>query len=144
MASSMKASVGKWRAAPMPQYKKGDQIDSNWGGSNFSAFTTSPHLKEATLFATFMGGDAEAGKFWNTKEFLFPVQKSLIDDKELMGTKYDFSASNSPRSRITSIPRSRTSWRPRSAARARWPTLSIGSRQRSSPTRPTRATPSSE
>jgi len=90
MTSSMKASVGKWRAAPMPQYKKGDKIDSNWGGSNFSAFTTSPHLKEATLFATFMGGDPDAGKFWNTKEFLFPVQKALIEDKELMGTKYDF------------------------------------------------------
>jgi multiple sugar transport system substrate-binding protein len=90
MASSMKASVGKWRAAKMPQYKKGDYVVSNWGGSNFSAFNTSKHPKEAALFATFMGGDPEAGRYWNTKQFLFPVQKALIEDKELMGTKYDF------------------------------------------------------
>jgi len=90
MVSSMKASVGKWRAAPMPQWKAGDKVVSNWGGSTFATFTTSPHQKEATLFATFMGGDDAAGKFWNQKEFLFPVQKALIDDKALMGTKYDF------------------------------------------------------
>ena len=48
MVSSMKASVGKWRAAPMPQYKAGDKVVSNWGGSTFAAFTTTPHLKEAT------------------------------------------------------------------------------------------------
>jgi multiple sugar transport system substrate-binding protein len=90
MVNSMKASIGKWHAAPMPQWKKGDKIVSNWGGSTFATFTTSPHLKEATQFAIFMGSDPDTAKFWNQKEFLFPVLKELLDDKELMGTKYDF------------------------------------------------------
>ena len=90
MASSMKQSAGKWRAAPVPQWKAGDQVVSNWGGSTFAAMNTTQHLKEATTFATFMGGDPDAGKFWNQKEYLFPTQKALVDDKELMGTKYDF------------------------------------------------------
>jgi multiple sugar transport system substrate-binding protein len=90
MVSSMKASVGKWRAAPMPQWQKGGKVVSNWGGSTFAAMSTTPHLKEATTFATFMGGDPDVGKFWNQKEFLFPTQKALIADQSLMGTKYDF------------------------------------------------------
>ena len=90
MVSSMKASVGKWRAAPMPQYKAGDKVVSNWGGSTFASFTTSPHLKEATMLATFLGSDPDVGKFWNQKEFLFPTQKALIADQTLMGAKYDF------------------------------------------------------
>lgn len=42
------------------------------------------------MFAAFMGSDPEAARLWNTKQFLFPVLKELIDDKELMGHKYDF------------------------------------------------------
>ncbi len=90
MAGSMKNSVGKWRAAGIPQWNKGENISSNWGGSTFAAFTTSPHLKEATEFAMFMGGDHESGKYWNQKQFFFPVLKDLVVDPELMGTKYDF------------------------------------------------------
>jgi multiple sugar transport system substrate-binding protein len=90
MSGSMKNSAGKWRAAPMPQWTKGGKVDSNWGGSTYAAFTTSPHPKEAALFAAFMGSDDGVTRFFNQKEFLFPTVKALIDDKELMGTKYDF------------------------------------------------------
>ncbi len=90
MSGSMKNSVGKWRAAGIPQWNKGENISSNWGGSTFAAFTTSPHLKEATEFAMFMGGDPDSGKYWNQKQFFFPVLKDLVVDPELMGTKYDF------------------------------------------------------
>ena len=38
MISAMKQSVGKWRAAKMPQWKKGDYVISNWGGSTFATF----------------------------------------------------------------------------------------------------------
>lgn len=90
MQQSMKKSFGQWRAAPMPQWEKGGKITSNWGGSTFAAFTASQHPKEAALFAQFMGSDPEASKLWSTKQFLFPVLKDLIDDKELMGHGYDF------------------------------------------------------
>jgi multiple sugar transport system substrate-binding protein len=37
-----------------------------------------------------MGGDPDAGRYWNQKQFLFPVQKALLADQSLMGAKYDF------------------------------------------------------
>ena len=80
MASSMKASVGKWRAAKIPQWKAGEYVSSNWGGSTVAAMKGTPHLKEATLFATFMGADPEVARYWNSEIFLFPVLKEVLAD----------------------------------------------------------------
>ncbi len=90
MASSMKESVGKWRAAKMPQWNAGEYVDSNWGGSTVAAMTSTPHLKEATLFATFMGGNLEVAKYWNEEIFLFPVVKDVLNDPAVLDHKYDF------------------------------------------------------
>ena len=49
MASSMKESVGKWRAAKIPQWKAGEYVVSNWGGSTVAAMAGTPNLE---------GGDA--------------------------------------------------------------------------------------
>lgn len=90
MQQSMKKSFGLWRAAPMPVWEAGKNVTSNWGGSTFSAFTTSQHLAEATQFAVFMGSDPEAARLWNTKQFLFPVLKELASDADLMGNPFAF------------------------------------------------------
>lgn len=84
-----KKSNGHWRAAPLPQWDASKYVSANLGGSTFSVFKTSKHPKEATQLAMFLGSNAEAGKLWNTKQFLFPVQKALVADPELMGHKYD-------------------------------------------------------
>lgn len=84
-----KKSFGHWRASHMPQWEKGGKVSSNWGGSTFAAMTTSPHPKEAAEFAVFMGSNPEAAKLWATKQYLFPVLKELIEDKELMGHKFE-------------------------------------------------------
>ena len=90
MISSMKNSVGKWRAAKMPQWKKGDYVVSNWGGSNFSTFAATKHLKEATAFAMWMGGNLETAKYWNQKQYLFPVVKEVLNDPAVLETKFPF------------------------------------------------------
>ncbi len=90
MLSSMKESVGKWKAAKQPQWNKGDYVISNWGGSTFATFTSSPHQAEAAQFAMFMGGDPDAARYWNAKQFLFPVLKEILADPEVIGHKYDF------------------------------------------------------
>ncbi|MCX5478056.1 extracellular solute-binding protein [Kaistia geumhonensis] len=90
MQQAMKKSFGKWRAAPMPQWEKGGKVTSNWGGSTFAAFTTTPHPKEAADLAVFLTTDPEVSRKWNTEAYLFPVLKSLLSDKDLMGHKYDF------------------------------------------------------
>ncbi len=40
--------------------------------------------------AAFMSADPQAARFWLTEVFLFPVLTELVDDKNLMGHKYDF------------------------------------------------------
>lgn len=90
MLNSMKESFGKWRASQMPQWSTDKIVTSNWGGSTFAVFTTSEHPKEAALFAKFMGSNVEAAKIYNTKQYLFPVLKELINDQALMGHAYDF------------------------------------------------------
>ena len=90
MSSSMKASVGKWRAAKQPQWTAGEYAVSNWGGSTVAAMAGSPNLEAATLFATFMGADLEVAKYWNTEIFLFPVVKEVLADPAVLDHKYDF------------------------------------------------------
>jgi multiple sugar transport system substrate-binding protein len=90
MSSSMKESVGKWRAAKIPQWKAGEYVSSNWGGSTVAAMKGTPHLKEATLFATFMGADPEVARYWNSEIFLFPVLKELLADPAVIDHPYDF------------------------------------------------------
>ena len=90
MQQSMKKSFGQWRASPMPQWEKGGKVASNWGGSTFATFNTTPHLQEATDFAVFMATDPEVARFWNTDAYLFPVLKELINDPTLMGNEYEF------------------------------------------------------
>lgn len=90
MQQAMKKSFGKWRAAPMPQWEKGGKVTSNWGGSTFAAFKTTPYPKEAADLAVFLTTDPEVARKWNTEAYLFPVLKSLLADKDLMGHKYDF------------------------------------------------------
>ena len=90
MISAMKTSVGKWRAAKQPQWKKGDYVISNWGGSTFATFAATPHMKEATQFAMWMGSNIDAAKFWNQKEFLFPVLKEVLADPAVLEHKFEF------------------------------------------------------
>jgi multiple sugar transport system substrate-binding protein len=90
MVSSMKESVGKWRAAKIPQWKAGEYVASNWGGSTVAAMAASPNLEAATKFATFMGADPEVARYWNSEIFLFPVVKEVLEDPAVLDLKYDF------------------------------------------------------
>ena len=76
--------------AKMPQWKKGDYVISNWGGSTFATFCATQHLKEATQFAMWMGGNPDTAKFWTQKEFLFPVLKAVLADPAVLETKFEF------------------------------------------------------
>ncbi len=84
-----KKSNGHWRAALLPQWEDGKYVSANLGGSTFAAFNTTKYPKEVTQLATFLGSNPVASRLWNTKQFLFPVLKDLVADKELMGHKYD-------------------------------------------------------
>ena len=54
-ASVKEKTAGDWRAAPLPQWTKGEQFRSgNWGGSSDAVPKESKHPKAATLFAVWL------------------------------------------------------------------------------------------
>ncbi|MCT2592537.1 extracellular solute-binding protein [Streptomyces sp. N2-109] len=53
-------TAGKWRAAPMPQWERGADASSNWGGSTTAVFTGAEHPKDAVDFAVWLNTDPES------------------------------------------------------------------------------------
>src|SRR5207249_4817773 len=51
---------GKWRMAPLPQWKSGENITGSWGGSSTGVSTDSKHAEAAAKFATWLNTDPEA------------------------------------------------------------------------------------
>lgn len=90
LTNVVKGSVGKWKASDLPQWKAGEFVTSNWGGSTFAGIKTTQHPQEVATFAAFMATDPVGAKMWNTEQYLFPVLKGLLEDEALMGTPYEF------------------------------------------------------
>ncbi len=90
LTNVVKGSVGKWKGADLPQWNEGEFVTSNWGGSTFAGFKNTQHPQEVATFAAFMATDPAGARMWNTDQYLFPVLKALLEDKELMGTPYEF------------------------------------------------------
>ena len=48
---------GKWRVAPLPQWKKGDDVHVNWGGSTTAVFAKTAYPRDARDFAVWLNSD---------------------------------------------------------------------------------------
>jgi multiple sugar transport system substrate-binding protein len=83
-------SKGKWRAAPLPQWEKGADASSNWGGSTLAVTTQSEFSEEATQLAIWLTNDPAPTKLYTTKQFLFPVLNDLLDSPEFKNRKSEF------------------------------------------------------
>ncbi|MGW7520565.1 ABC transporter substrate-binding protein [Streptomyces sp. NPDC054796] len=51
---------GKWRVVPLPQWKKGDNAQANWGGSTTAVFAKTKYPEDAMDFAVWLNSDPEA------------------------------------------------------------------------------------
>ncbi|WP_454343336.1 ABC transporter substrate-binding protein [Streptomyces canus] len=60
LVSSAPDTKGKWRMAPLPQWKSGDNVTGSWGGSSTGVSTDSQHAEAAAKFATWLNTDPEA------------------------------------------------------------------------------------
>jgi multiple sugar transport system substrate-binding protein len=90
LSGSAGKTKGKWRAAPLPQWNAGEAVSANWGGSTLAVTKQSKHPREAAELAIWMMHDPQATKLYTTKQFLFPVLKSLLESPEFVGQKFDF------------------------------------------------------
>jgi len=83
-ASLIDKTAGEWRAAPLPQWSKGDPLRSgNWGGSCDAVTKQSKHPKAATLFSIWLNA-AKSPVIANWIQFgIFPVALSALADPDL-------------------------------------------------------------
>jgi multiple sugar transport system substrate-binding protein len=83
-ASLIDKTAGDWRAAPLPQWAKGEALRSgNWGGSCDAVTKQSKHPKAATLFAIWLNA-AKNPVVANWIQFgIFPVALSGLADPDL-------------------------------------------------------------
>jgi multiple sugar transport system substrate-binding protein len=95
LSGSAKATAGKWRAAPLPQWAASTDGDSgphsgNWGGSTSAVIKTTKNPITAAMFAQFLNTDPDTTKLFASKQFLFPATKSVLADPTFAGDKPDF------------------------------------------------------
>src|SRR3982751_5582504 len=90
LTSVAKTSVGKWRAADLPQWDASKFATANSGGSALAVMKATQHLPEAAELAIWLTTNPEATKLYTTKQFLFPCTTALLTSAEFSGQKMDF------------------------------------------------------
>ncbi|MEV0284466.1 MULTISPECIES: sugar ABC transporter substrate-binding protein [unclassified Kribbella] len=80
LEGSAKATAGKWRAAPLPQWEAGKNVSGNWGGSTTAVVQGTKNPIAAAKLAEFINTDPASTKMFATEQFLFPVTKALLAD----------------------------------------------------------------
>ncbi|HEX6471325.1 MAG TPA: extracellular solute-binding protein [Streptosporangiaceae bacterium] len=96
-APQAKRTMGDWRAAPLPQWTPGANVQADWGGSTYPVFKQSKHPAEAAQFAEWLTASDEAWTILKTPpSSLFPTYKPLLDSTEFKSLTYPVSGSSKP------------------------------------------------
>ncbi len=83
-------SSGKWRAAPLPQWKAGENVSANWGGSTSAVTAASENPEAATEFAIWLNHNQKSVNMLTTKSNLFPTQKSRLNSPDFKNAPLAF------------------------------------------------------
>ncbi|AXK33575.1 extracellular solute-binding protein [Streptomyces armeniacus] len=74
---------GKWRVAPMPQWKKGAGASANWGGSTTAVFSGAKHPQEAMDFAVWLNTDPKSIDLLIAGGYGWPAAKKGFEGSRL-------------------------------------------------------------
>ncbi|WP_328778267.1 extracellular solute-binding protein [Streptomyces canus] len=85
LSGSAKATSGKWRAAPLPQWDASKPSSGNWGGSTTAVIRSTKNAIAAAQFAQFLNSDPASAKMFATEQFFFPATKALLTDATFTG-----------------------------------------------------------
>ncbi|GAB2923578.1 ABC transporter substrate-binding protein [Streptomyces heilongjiangensis] len=85
LSGSAKATAGKWRAAPLPQWDAARPSSGNWGGSTTAVIRSTENPVAAAVFAQFLNSDPASARMFATEQFFFPATKALLTDAEFTG-----------------------------------------------------------
>jgi multiple sugar transport system substrate-binding protein len=83
---------GKWKVYLMPQWKAGDKVNGNYGGSTIAVMGASTHPKEAAEFAQWLNTDAKITlELTNPdKAGLFPSTNATLANTQWSDVTYDY------------------------------------------------------
>ena len=96
-APDAKASLGNWRAAPLPQWTAGANVAANWGGSTYPVFSQSKHPKEAAEFSEWLNAtDASWNITKTAPSSLFPTYLPLLNSPSYKNITVPLSGSSTP------------------------------------------------
>lgn len=90
LSGSAKATAGKWRAAPLPQWTAGQQASGNWGGSTTAVIKGTGSPIAAAKFAEFLNTDPRTTSMFNTLQSLFPATQALLSSAAFSSQKSAF------------------------------------------------------
>lgn len=83
---------GKWKVYLMPQWKAGDKVNGNYGGSTIAVAKASAHPKEAAEFAQWLNTDPKITLDLTNpdKAGLFPVVQGTLSNKDWSDVPYEY------------------------------------------------------
>ena len=81
---------GLWRAAPLPQWKAGDNVSGNWGGSSDAVLSGTKNPIAAYELAKWINNDKEPALQFATQQFLFPTATAVLEDPAFTGQEPEF------------------------------------------------------
>ena len=89
MLANGKAGAGKWRVAPLQQWKAGNHVSANWGGMTLGILNGSKKKRQAFEVVKWLLNNDDASKL-HLDAGLFPVLKRTLRNEALMSEKLDF------------------------------------------------------
>ncbi|WP_228044118.1 ABC transporter substrate-binding protein [Streptomyces ferrugineus] len=90
LAGSAKNTSGKWRAAVLPQWKAGENVAANWGGSSDAVMAATSHPIQAYELAKFINSDPSSTIKLANEQSLYPTTTATLSNPEFTDAKSDF------------------------------------------------------
>jgi multiple sugar transport system substrate-binding protein len=91
LAGQAKDTSGKWAAAPLPQWKAGQNVSGNWGGSTSAVMKASKNQIAAAVFAEFINSDPSSTSILSSPpQFLFPAAQAALESEKFTADKPAF------------------------------------------------------
>ncbi|WP_425954059.1 ABC transporter substrate-binding protein [Xylanimonas sp. McL0601] len=81
---------GLWRATTIPQWKAGENVSSNWGGSTDAVLSTTKNKIAAAELAKWINTADEPALKLATEQFLFPAYKPVLTNPTFIDQKSEF------------------------------------------------------
>ena len=101
-APDAKATIGDWRASPLPQWTAGASVAANWGGSTYPVFSQSKHPAQAAEFAEWLNAtDASWDITKTAPSSLFPTYVPLLNDPTFKDLTVPLSGTSTPNAVFT-------------------------------------------